>query len=98
MPASRKQIKSITKLEFHCLFYRKIWKGNIEVEYKCDIPYSHLSRARGLEYKYLIVKNKGMEQKELWDCYLKQGLTGKGCDRTLNIPDKMKSSVPGKIR
>ena len=65
-------------------------------EYSCDIPYSHLSIDRGREYKYWIIKYKGGDRKELWDCYLKHGRTGDGVNRILKIPDKMKSSVPGK--
>ena len=76
-------------------YYRKNWNGNLEVEYKLDIPYSRFP-AQGFEYKYFVVKNKGTDTKEMWECYVKYDRTGAGANRTLNIPDKLRSYIPGK--
>ena len=76
-------------------FHRRQWKDNLEVEYKLDIPYDHFF-VRGLEYKYLVEKSIAVGEKKVkWECYVKSGSTGEGANRTLHIPEKLRSNLPG---
>ena len=62
-----------------------------------DIPYDRFF-GRGLEYKYWVEISKAMGQKkEKWECYVKSGTTGEGFNRTLHIPEKLRSNLPGKL-